>query len=81
MSFSLKVGPGCKHLHRAWNPRWLLGLAALLLASGSLLAADSFYVSLLRRGSDAYNRRDYSEAVRSLRVACFGFLDEPELLA
>lgn len=80
MSFSLKAGPGCNRWHPTWSSRWALGLAALLLASGSL-AADSFYMGLLRRGSDAYNRHDYPEAVRSLRVACFGFLDEPELLA
>lgn len=66
---------------RAWNPCRVLGTLALLLLAGPLLAADSFYMGLLRRGSDAYNRRDYPEAVRLLRVACFGFLEEPELLA
>jgi tetratricopeptide (TPR) repeat protein len=66
---------------RAWAPYRLLGTMVLLLLAGPVLAADSFYMGLLRRGSDAYNRRDYPEAVRLLRVACFGFLEEPELLA
>ena len=58
------------------------GLATVLtlLAATPLLAADPFYLGMLRRGTDAFNRRDYPEAVRRLRIACFGFLEEPELL-
>lgn len=55
--------------------------ACALLASVSAHAADPFYLRLLRQGTDAYNRRDYQPAVRQLRVACFGLLDEPQLLA
>ncbi|MGV8042503.1 MAG: tetratricopeptide repeat protein [Thermoanaerobaculaceae bacterium] len=57
-----------------------LATAFLLLAAMPLLAADSFYLGMLRRGTDAFNRRDFPEAVRLLRIACFGFLEEPELL-
>lgn len=57
-----------------------LAVAALLLAAGPLLASDPFYLGMLRRGTDAFNRRDFPEAVRLLRIACFGFLEEPELL-
>ncbi len=52
-----------------------------LLVSLAAHAADPFYMRLLRQGTDAYNRRDYQPAVRQLRVACFGLLDEPQLLA
>lgn len=60
--------------------RWRLLVVALLVAAAPLLAADSFYLGMLRRGTDAFNRRDFPEAVRLLRIACFGFLEEPELL-
>jgi tetratricopeptide (TPR) repeat protein len=52
-----------------------------LFVSLAAHAADPFYMRLLRQGTDAYNRRDYQPAVRQLRVACFGLLDEPQLLA
>ena len=61
-----------------------VAFVTLVLASAHAsvaLAADPFYESLLRKGTDSYNRHDYAVAVRTLRVACFGFLDEPELLA
>lgn len=63
--------------------RWIVGAlaaAGLALAAAPLPAADPFYLGMLRRGTDAFNRRDYPEAVRLLRLACFGFLEEPELL-
>ena len=53
----------------------------LLCVALAAQAADPFYMRLLRQGTDAYNRRDFAVAVRQLRVACFGLLDEPELLA
>jgi tetratricopeptide (TPR) repeat protein len=53
----------------------LLAMAALPLA-----AADLFYLDLLRDGSHAYDRGDYSLAERHFRLACFGMLDEPKLL-
>ena len=54
---------------------------ALALVATAAQAADPFYTRLLREGTDAYNRKDYGAAERKLRVACFGFLDEPDLLA
>jgi tetratricopeptide (TPR) repeat protein len=56
-------------------------LVALMLMAAAVFAADPFYMQLLRQGTDAYNRHDYTTAARQLRVACFGFLDEPALLA
>lgn len=69
------------HLRRTPSRLVFLLLAGVvLLAAAPLYAADSFYLGMLRRGSDAFNRGDYPEAVKLLRVACFGFLEEPELL-
>jgi tetratricopeptide (TPR) repeat protein len=62
--------------------RWVGVLSAsLLLAAHAALAADPFYLRQLREGSDSFNRRDWSGAIGHLRVACFGLLDEPMLLA
>jgi tetratricopeptide (TPR) repeat protein len=62
-----------------------LGTASVLVGSVLLavaaFAADPFYMQLLRQGTDAYNRHDYPTAARQLRIACFGLLDEPTLLA
>lgn len=58
----------------------LVAMGVLLAAAGPALAADTFYMGMLRRGSDAFNRGDFAEAAKLLRVACFGFLEEPELL-
>ena len=55
--------------------------ALFLLAAHAALAADPFYLRQLREGSDAFNRREWADAARHLRVACFGLLDEPLLLA
>jgi tetratricopeptide (TPR) repeat protein len=54
---------------------------AIALTAAVAQAADPFYTRLLREGADSYNRKDYFTAVRQLRLACFGFLDEPDLLA
>jgi tetratricopeptide (TPR) repeat protein len=51
------------------------------LVSAVAFAADPFYENLLIKGTDQYARGDYAGAARSLRIACFGFLDEPTLLA
>ncbi len=59
---------------------WLLALA-LLCGARALPAADPFYMNLLRDGGHAYDRKDYPAAIRDLRLACFGMLDEPKLLA
>ena len=65
--------------HRSFRTATLGGL--LLFVALAAQAANPFYLRLLRQGTDAYNRRDFAVAERQLRVACFGFLDEPELLA
>jgi len=44
-------------------------------------AVDPFYQTLLRDGQHAYDRKDYQAAAHDLRLACFGMLDEPRLLA
>ncbi|MCP3958364.1 MAG: tetratricopeptide repeat protein [bacterium] len=44
-------------------------------------AADPFYERLLREGTRAYDQGSYPVAVQSLRLACFGLLDEPVSLA
>ena len=58
---------------------WLV--ACSLSIAFAVQAADPFYLRLLREGTDSYNRRDFVSAVRQLRTACFGLLDEPETLA
>ena len=59
----------------------VLSLAALLAGSAGWAASDPFYTTRLREGTSAYERGDYEGAVQSLRVACFGLLDEEPLLA
>src|SRR5437763_9915096 len=55
----------------------------LTLTAGLPLAAavDPFYLSLLRDGQLAFDRKDYPAAARHLRLACFGMLEEPRPLA
>lgn len=77
-------------------PRAALGALGLLVAgallmpaaaaaqparAGALPAIDPFYSSRLREGVAAHERGDHTEAVASLRVACFGMLDVPAELA
>lgn len=59
----------------------LLLVATAFFACGAAQAAHPFYEDLLRRGTDDFNRRDYQKAARRLRIACFGLLDEPNVLA
>jgi tetratricopeptide (TPR) repeat protein len=61
----------------------LAALATLLLAEGlrPARAADPFYLELLRDGTHAFDRGEYVTASRTLRLACFGMLDEPKALA
>lgn len=63
--------------------RKTLVLLALLLVPESPAGAaiDPFYQGLLRDGTYAYDRKDFATAARDLRLACFGMLDEPKLLA
>lgn len=56
------------------------GLLVLATAAGPASAAHPHYQGLLREGSYALERGRYEEAVRSLRLACFGLLDEPPTL-
>lgn len=61
----------------------LCGLAALLpllLAARPAAAADPFYDSLLRQGVQQYDREEFDQAAQTLRLACFGLLDEPVVL-
>lgn len=44
-------------------------------------AVDPFYSSLLLEGRMALSRRDFTNAVKDLRTASFGLLDEPAALA
>ena len=66
--------------------RTILPLLSLLFAAtiAPLAAAappDPFYLDLLREGERAFARGDVRGAARDLRLACFGLLDEPRLLA
>ena len=56
----------------------VLGLAATGMVQAE---ADPFYVSLLRDGVDAASRDDLPAAEKSLRLACFGFLEDLDLLS
>jgi tetratricopeptide (TPR) repeat protein len=65
----------------------LLAAATVVTAAGgaaarpALAAIDPFYLDLQRDGILSYERTDYPAAVKQLRLACFGMLDEPEQLA
>jgi tetratricopeptide (TPR) repeat protein len=64
----------------------ILVLASTLVVALSALApaaraADPFYLDLLRDGSRALDDGNHDEARRLLRLACFGMLEEPKLLA
>lgn len=55
-------------------------ILAALPGAAPLRAADPFYSGLLREGIHNYDSGDYAAAVRHLRIACFGMLDETEPL-
>ncbi len=61
----------------------ILGFAVLRVLghpdAGS--ATDPFYDRLLQDGIEAHDRGDQQAAVKNLRLACFGLLDEPTVLA
>jgi len=58
-----------------------LAAGVFLLASTSAArAADPFYQNLLRDGAIAFEQKNYQEAELNLRLACFGLLDDLELL-
>jgi hypothetical protein len=54
-------------------------LPAVLLGTATAPAAatDPFYSGLLRDGILSYDRGAFPEAARTLRLACFGLLEEP----
>lgn len=60
-----------------------LVFASILCASVPAAAQeiDPFYSGLLRDGAYAYDRGDFAAAARDLRLACFGYLDQPVPLA
>jgi len=58
-----------------------LVLLVLILPVPAFGAIDPFYQSLLRDGILAFDRGDYAASSRTLRIACFGMLDEPRTLA
>ena len=67
------------------KPTVLFSLVPLLLllllpAAPARAAIDPFYQSLLREGIQQHDLGDFGAAVRSLRLACFGMLDEPAAL-
>jgi hypothetical protein len=62
------------------NAKPLLVSLLLLTGSPALAAVDPFYQSLLRDGQLAFDRKDFPTAARTLRLACFGMLDEPRPL-
>ena len=41
---------------------------------------DPFYLRLFDEGRQAFNQGDFEEAFQSLKIAAFGFLDEPDFL-
>ncbi|MCZ6727606.1 MAG: hypothetical protein O7A98_09680 [Acidobacteria bacterium] len=73
-----------RRLRPIWSRLVPVGLVTLAMAAGSggmAAEVDPFYDSLLRQGAAAYDRGDFEEAAKRLRVACFGLMDEPAVLA
>lgn len=60
--------------------KYLLVLT-ILAAAAFAPAADPFYENLLFKGTAAFRTGQPAQAAQTLRLACFGFLDEPENLA
>jgi hypothetical protein len=56
-----------------------------VLATAAILAfplkADDFYLTRLREGEQALQAKRTLEAVDQLKIACFGLLDQPQLLS
>ncbi len=55
--------------------------AVLIAAAPARAAVDPFYTSRLQDGIAAAERGAHQDAVKSLRIACFGMLDEEPQLA
>lgn len=61
---------------------WLIALILILpTARPAAAAPEPFYQNLLREGIQDYDRGDFAESARTLRIACFGLLDDPPSLA
>ncbi|HVT58060.1 MAG TPA: hypothetical protein VHR45_06650 [Thermoanaerobaculia bacterium] len=68
---------------------WAAGISLLLSVAVAPAArepaarstVDPFYLDLLREGIQTYDRGEYFNAARQLRLACFGLLDDPPQLA
>lgn len=58
----------------------LATVLALLATAAPAAAAHPHYEALLREGTYALDRGEIEQAVRQLRLACFGFLEEPPAL-
>jgi hypothetical protein len=52
-----------------------------VLAPSAAQAADGFYAARLQDGRLAFQTGSPAEAADLLRVACFGLMDQPELLS
>ena len=59
----------------------LLLLATVAWAAGPALAADDFYQQRLEEGRIAFLAGSSAEAGDLLRIACFGLMDQPQLLS
>lgn len=79
----MKTRPSASGLRKGSQTLLSLSLmgAFILLGCASAYAADPFYEQLLRKGREALDRGDAAQAARRLRLACFGMLEEPPLLA
>ncbi len=58
-----------------------IGIAGIAGRPAMAAGPDSFYLAQLEDGVEAYGRADWATAARTLRIACFGLLEEPKLLA
>ncbi len=57
------------------------GVGGATIAAAQQAGPDAFYLALLRDGKSEMLRGDTIAAKRSFRLACFGFLEQPVLLA
>ncbi len=65
----------------ALRARLIAGAILTVIKASQLWAADPFYIELLETGKQALRDGTPGEAALDLEIACFGFLDEPTLLA
>jgi hypothetical protein len=53
----------------------------LLILTAAVSSGEDFYEIRLRIGQEAYREKRYVEAADNLRIAAFGFLQQPEKLS